>query len=228
MKVSFSEVENIFTTYLVWSESRELLWYRKAWSVLDYGGLTKFTNNVDKSRVIIRAFTLILIYNEFCQLAFKVGCCYGFDYWEETSNINAFRLGQIYGKDDELNDSIDDEDVSHYIKKFNEEYGYEMFLNSMFMNLVYEERYNVIFCLTDNMEGREVDIFISMYLATFVDYGDDNETEIYEMQIKGNKELSDFEKYLSDIEEYRDEITDSCDSMEAWDWVLAGTYRVEF
>ncbi len=76
MNLEIDEVVGIFESYNVWLGDRETLWYKKAWLALEKGGLTSYENLLEKSLVLIRAFTLIMIYMEYCELAFEEYCSY--------------------------------------------------------------------------------------------------------------------------------------------------------
>ena len=71
MKIMFEEVEHIFESYEVWYDGREILWYEKAWLALEKAGLTAYNNILEGTVVILRVFTLIMIYMEYCELTFE-------------------------------------------------------------------------------------------------------------------------------------------------------------
>jgi hypothetical protein len=59
------------TLFRVWTDTRELLWAEKCWGYLDKRGLTAYSNEVAKVRVLIRLMSLAEIYREFCDRAWE-------------------------------------------------------------------------------------------------------------------------------------------------------------
>lgn len=128
--------------------------YRKAWNALEKGGLTSYANSTENDLIVIRACTLIMIYMEFCDLVFGEDCAYCFSYCAEDLGIGIFRMGQIVGR------FYPDEDFSWFNE---EEYG----LDSVFKELVFNERYAVVDCLINNIgEYKEATAYVAMYLDT--------------------------------------------------------------
>jgi len=180
---------------VVWCGGREILWYQKAWSALEKEGLTSYDNSIKRTIVLIRVFTLIMIYQEFCDLAFEEHFYYEFCDWQEHSGLSAFRIGQIIGK------VFKDIDFSEY----DESEDFEA-LESAFLMLVENERVKVVDSLIKNSgEGAESTLFVSMYL-TCVNMLDDEEEWLNEQEQEKSKlsteELNDYEKYEEDIKKY--------------------------
>lgn len=232
MRLKFAEVKEIFESYGIWSGGKEILWYEKAWKTLDRGGLTSYKNSIERALVIIRVFTLILIYSEFCELAFgEISYCEFID-WEEDSGLNAFKLGQVAGMVPELRDIYDDEFWDYYCNKYRDNYDFKEVLDILFFDLVERQRYKVFDGLADNIGvGRECDIYVSMYLATIIipeSEGDIRRVDAPQSNHDWStiKQLTDYEKYESEIERYYEEILSAGEYTEAWSWALSGTYRI--
>jgi len=115
----------------VWIGQPELAWARKAWAALERRGLTLFSNELERTRVLIRAMALGTIYREFCDLAFD-------DAWDTE-----FKLDD---DDDEsgllesaLYSLIDDE-RGDICKALCEEFGGESMLFVSLCNSMYHEK----------------------------------------------------------------------------------------
>lgn len=242
MKLKFDEAKEIFESYKVWSGNKELFWYQKAWKALDKGGLTLYKNSIERSLVIIRVFTLILIYKEFCDLAFGEYCAYEFPDWEDASGLNAFKLGEIVGASKELGiyidcDDFDDEYWDYYYDKYGYDTGYNMALDDILLELVLSQRYIVFDCLAENIgdtrQGAEFTIFVSMYLATITMAEDEEDMDIDNIdELQNNnvlldtEELSDYERYEREIDKYYEEIFEICENSDALNWIYERTYII--
>lgn len=208
MRVSFDDVRNIFDNYTVWAGGKAIHWYKKAWSLLDKGGLTTYQNDIEYTNVIIRAYTLTMVYMEFCQLAFDEYCCYDFSYWEEESGLSQFRIGQLSNK------LLDDEELLE--------------LDDAFQGLVEYERIKVVDCLLKNIgPGGENTIFVYMYL-TAVDMCDEGTLEDDDSDCSCD-DVSEYDSYEKEVDLYYEEIVNDVTSekLGAYDWLSEGTYRLE-
>lgn len=206
MILEFCEVVDIFENYNVWIGDRETLWYRKAWMALEKEGLTTYKNLLDKSLVLIRVFTLIALYMEFCELAFEEKCYYEFQDWEETTELTGFRVGQLASK------LLEDEDFANH-----DDYDA---LQDALIELVDCQRDKVVDCLIKNIgKGGESTIFVCMYL-TCCSVTDEDEEFM--------EELTAEEKYEKDIEDNYDGIVNypSPSKMRAFEWLSQGTYKL--
>jgi hypothetical protein len=207
MRVDFDEVKSIFDNYLIWVGGKAINWYKKAWSLLEKGGLTTYQNDLEYNNVIIRAYTLAMIYMEFCELAFDEYCDYDFTDWEEHEELNQFKIGQLSIK------LLDDDDCIE--------------LDDAFKGLVEHERIKVVDCLVKNIgAGGESTVFVYMYL-TAMDMNDEDDYGDEDTDYSG-EDISEFVRYERDIEIYYGEIVNDITSekMEAYDWLLQGTYRL--
>lgn len=209
MRVGFDEVENIFDNYTIWAGGKAIHWYKKAWSLLEKGGLTTYQNDLEYTSVIVRAYTLAMVYMEFCDLAFDEYCCYDFTDWEEESELSQFRIGQLSNK------QLDDDECSE--------------LDDAFKGLVEHERIKVVDCLVKNIgPGGESTIFVYMYL-TAVDMDDEEDIEDEDSDCS-NDEVSEYDRYERETDLYFGEIVNDVTSekMVAYDWLSQGTYRLRF
>ena len=230
MKLEFDEIVDIFESNKVWSGTIGIIWYGKAWAALEKAGLTSYENAIDRTMVYIRMFTLIMIYNEFCELAFDEHFDYEFYNWGETAGISSFRIGQLVSR------VIEDEDYSDYY----EDEEYEA-LQCAFIDIVDSERGNVVDALIKNIgEGGESTILVSMYLTCgdmsiyedeCLDMDEDDEwiedDEDYCPE-PVEEDMTDYEKYEKDIEKYYGDVVNdvTLDKLAAFNWLAQGTYRI--
>lgn len=221
MKIMFEEVEHIFESYEVWYDGREILWYEKAWLALEKAGLTAYNNILEGTVVILRVFTLIMIYMEYCELTFEESFFYEFPDWQEYSGLSAFRIGQLAARE------LVNQDFCEY-----DEFDDEEALETSFMDLVEKERYAVVDSLIKNIgEGGVSTIFVTKYLTCCDMSNDENEYFDMEEEVRPKnaaKELTEYEKYENDIEQYYKMIVNdiSYQNMASFSWLSEGTYRL--
>lgn len=221
MKIMFEEVEHIFESYEVWYDGREILWYEKAWLALEKAGLTAYNNILEGTVVILRVFTLIMIYMEYCELTFEETFFYEFPDWQEYSGLSAFRIGQLAARE------LVNQDFCEY-----DEFDDEEALETSFMDLVEKERYAVVDSLIKNIgEGGVSTIFVTKYLTCCDMSNDENEYFDMEEEVRPKnaaKELTEYEKYENDIEQYYKMIVNdiSYQNMASFSWLSEGTYRL--
>jgi hypothetical protein len=166
----FEDVRHIFESYEVWYDGREILWYEKAWLALEKAGLTAYNNILEGTVVILRVFTLIMIYMEYCELTFEESFFYEFPDWQEYSGLSAFRIGQLAVR------KLENQDFCEY-----DEFDDEEALETAFTDLVEKERYAVVDSLIKNIgEGGVSTIFVTMHL-TCCDMSND-ENEYFDME----------------------------------------------
>jgi hypothetical protein len=215
MKLVFEEVAQEFDRYRIWHGGREICWYKKAWMVLAEKGLTTYKNPFEKNIIIIRSYTLMMIYMEFCELAFKESFEYEFPDWKENEELSQFRIGQM------TKTFWNDEEHLLY-----EDYSDDDALDVAFMELVEEQRITVIDGLIDNVKYFPDDLFVWMYLTchNMRDFEVTSENSIFEAE-----SANEFKLYENDIEEYYRPIIDKMGSEEeqAYHWLIAGTYRIK-
>jgi hypothetical protein len=145
MNIKFKEISGIFESYGMMFSGMELHWYETAWKALEKEGLTSFEDIRDKTAILIRPFTLIMMFREFCRLAAGGSLSYDFENWEEISGINPDELKKM---SDEVSDAGGKSDL--------------------FLKLVENERSMVFEALIKNVfRGGVNTLFVCMYLACF-------------------------------------------------------------
>jgi hypothetical protein len=95
--------------FRVWTDARELLWAEKCWGYLDKRGLTAYSNEVTKVRVLVRLMSLAEIYREFCDRAWEEQYDCELVAWASELDLNRFRLAQCVGPTFDGN-TVDDDD----------------------------------------------------------------------------------------------------------------------
>lgn len=219
MKFEFSDVIHIFENYKIFVESRENLWYEKSWKALDNEGLTSYENLIEEYTVIIRAYTLIMLYMEFSDLVFGETCYYKFDNWEEISGLSSFRIGQIASKILEGKDYFECDE-------------YEA-LQYVFRDMVFKERDVVVDALTRNFFRGKSEILVALFLTVQGEQNEEYEGKDLDEELEANslnyiKKLTDYEQYQKEIdEEYYTIINDiTSDKLKVYSWLDEGTFIV--
>ena len=94
--------EDIFR---VWrSQTRkELDWANTAWIALSRGGLTKYSDELEKTRVLVRFVALGAIFREFCELSRDEIFDTDPSEWADSLEISPIRIGQGLGPDYQRN-----------------------------------------------------------------------------------------------------------------------------
>jgi len=139
----------------VWIGQPELAWARKAWGALERRGLTLFSNELERTKVLIRAMTLGTIYREFCDLAFDDAWDTEYLIWSEEMGLSSFRVAQLIGDDPEFDPDDDapesslldsalysliDNEREDICKALCEEFGGESMLFVVLCNSMYHEK----------------------------------------------------------------------------------------
>lgn len=68
--LKYEDVSDIFDAGRIWCGSYEKYWYQYAWSILIEQDLTCYSTEIERYKIMSYAFTLIDIYNEFCNVTF--------------------------------------------------------------------------------------------------------------------------------------------------------------
>lgn len=66
--VSWEEIKPIIDNFCIWVDQPEISWFRKAWTSLEAEGLTNYTTDVERHRVLIRGIALGVMYGGYCDL----------------------------------------------------------------------------------------------------------------------------------------------------------------
>lgn len=107
MKVSYNEISGIFENRTIWTDGYEEYWYQKAWSVIDSAGGNQYDNDREYYDVVLRAATLLFIYEDFCGYAFDEHC--GHSYNEDVHElISDVVIGQLLAQNVDLVELIED------------------------------------------------------------------------------------------------------------------------
>ena len=67
--LSYNDVEDMFYCNSIWTARVELYWFRHAWSLLEEHGMTSYSNQKERYKVMLYAVALIDTYWRFCYLA---------------------------------------------------------------------------------------------------------------------------------------------------------------
>lgn len=94
--ITYAEVRDLFASERLWSGERELIWYEWCWSVLEKHGLTKCSNSYETAIVFVRAYVLIFIYAELCELLADLP--FEYEVFPDEDCISPMTLGYILAK----------------------------------------------------------------------------------------------------------------------------------
>ena len=132
----------------VWIGQPELAWARKAWAALESRGLTLFSNELERTRVLIRAMALGTIYREFCDVAFDDAWDAEYLIWADEMGLNSFRVAQLIGNDPEFSPDDDSDESS--------------LLEAALYSLIDDERGEICKALCEGFDGESM-LFVSLY-----------------------------------------------------------------
>ncbi len=138
------EAEKLFDA---WGSDAEHDWARKAWEHIETSGLTRYTNDVERTRVLIRMVALAALYHSWWRTVDVEGSVELIN-WSGELQISSFRVAQLAGVDfsPELDQS--------------EEELYEEAVRT----LVEQEHSNILGALLAGF-GDETELFISLWLS---------------------------------------------------------------
>jgi hypothetical protein len=209
------------TLFLVWTDARELLWAERCWGYLDKRGLTAYSDEIERVRVLVLLMSLAEIYREFCDLAWEEEYDCALTVWASDLDVNRFRLAQCVGPTFEA-DEVDDDDELY---------------RAALVNLAKDARREVYNVLTQEF-GSESDLFVSLWnTVEFQREEDDTDVEdnededhpgplTAEHRIGPERTrpvgteinwLEDAETILSDVTPHK---------MRAYEWIAGGMHRV--
>lgn len=107
----WEDVEGMFDH---WAGKPEFHWARNAWSALGKAGLTLFSDQIERTAVMVRIMTLATIYREFCHLAFYEEMdSPDYAWWADSLGISPFRIAQIVGRGFERGEADDCDESEH-------------------------------------------------------------------------------------------------------------------
>ena len=206
--IEFSEVESIFEG--IWCESRQMFWFEMAWDALTKQNLTTVDDEKNEILVYIRALTLYMIYEEFCDLVFEEYCEYDCYYEKIKDYVSEFQVGRLYGE--------------RYKDKFTDDVDYACCC------LAESERRNVMSALLKDFD--ESKIFLGMYLTVYTPYSwlDQEEDDDDYYVEDGDCVIDTYEKYCSEIKNKANDLCNSLDinmmDLYGYSWICEGTYKV--
>lgn len=78
MKLSWTDVKDVFQEYTVWTHNQEMGWFEGVWSILDQKGLTIWNSAVEKLAVYNRIYGVVWIFHNFCAAGFEEDASFDF------------------------------------------------------------------------------------------------------------------------------------------------------
>lgn len=95
---------------IVWNCATKVNWAKQAWAFITETGLANYTNEIERTQVIVRLLALAGIYADFYELAFEDGFQPDFSEWAEILDLSPLRVGQLIGRNPEWIEDPDDGD----------------------------------------------------------------------------------------------------------------------
>lgn len=95
-RITYAEVRDLLASEHLWSGEGELIWYEWGWSVLEKHGLTKCSNSYETAIVFVRAYALIFIYAELCELLADL--TFEYEVYPDEESLSPVALGYILAK----------------------------------------------------------------------------------------------------------------------------------
>lgn len=94
--LALDDVRHVFKT--IWCSGYEEYWYQNAWNILQRQKMTRYTNERERCKVLLRAVTISMVYEDFCKVYSDELPSY--DYGDELlDDIPELVLGQLYGSE---------------------------------------------------------------------------------------------------------------------------------
>ena len=96
----------------IWMAGSEVAWAKAAWSALEKKGLAKYSNEVERTIVLIRFVILAVMYREFCHVSgLEEEEEPEFGDWADALEISQFRLGQLASREFETSETSENDAV---------------------------------------------------------------------------------------------------------------------
>lgn len=90
----------------IWLAGSEVEWAKAAWGVLERKGLSAYSGDIERTRVLVRFLALAVMYREFCHASgLEEGNEPLYGDWAETLEISPLRLGQLVGSEFEVSET---------------------------------------------------------------------------------------------------------------------------
>lgn len=200
--LTWDEIESAAArAFSIWTGQPELRWAKEAWQILSDAGLAAYEGELDRHRAIIRFLALAGIYSDWCAAAWGEYSDLQCSYWTEGLDVNAFRLGQLVGADEdsedgELDDNVLTEEALH--------------------RLADAARPDVVRALLGHF-GTASGLFLSLWRSMDFPHDeiDDQENEEDDWDDEGSRDTPTDDAILN-------EITD--EKLRAFDWTQDGCY----
>jgi len=156
----------------VWSDGRELEWAKKSWEALAKRGLTSYSNQIEKTVVMIRLMTLAAIYRDFCEESFCGTKEPEYTCWADDLSLSTFRVAQCAGAEFHKDKDTDDKGLSE----------------SALLELMETARSEIHKVLLAEFGGDSL-LFVSLWNT--VDYSRDEDLEAFENDGEGTEVKQD-------------------------------------
>ncbi len=202
--VNFSDLEEIFIRHTVWSDEWDLAWYEYAWHVFSEENKIRYTDDMQRATIVLQAYALIVIYVEFCHIAFGMPMNKDFSDWEDESGISTFLLGRL------VQETLEDKDVPE---------------DEAFNILVDEMRSTVMGTLFGKAGFRdEVHLLVSMF-ASSPELEYEYDTDKLEEDPASYKRYELLERI---VDENYSEILENISSemLEVYSWLSQGSHQI--
>jgi len=112
-QVSWEDVKKAANAaFDLWHDSGELAWAETAWAHLTAAGLTTFSSDAERHRVLVRFLALPSFYRDWSALVDDERRTDCYDYWAESLDIRAFPLAQLLGPDVEISEDTEARQIS--------------------------------------------------------------------------------------------------------------------
>jgi hypothetical protein len=198
--VTWSEVESVLLTLsLGRTHDRSDEWAHEAWVALEKADLTQYSGRVEYHRVLCRGLTLMAMYREFARLAWDEILDVKLVDWATDLGVLPFRLGQIVGCEENLDDDSDADDL------FRE--GLRQVVDS--------ERFDVYHALLGHFDGESM-VFASLYATSWESSWVEGSEALSLVEILAN------DKCLPELLAF-----EGFGKMPAFEWVTEGMPRLD-
>ncbi len=158
-RVTWKDVSDAASSmFRIWSGQPELRWGRAAWKVLGRRGLTEYSDEIERTKVLVRLMSLVTMYQEFCGLAWEEWHEPEYEMWATELGMSPFRIGQL---------------VSPEFQRDTEEET-ERLVEQALADLVEKARAEVYEALTNGFSGDSM-LFVSLWKSN----GSDKDVDPY-------------------------------------------------
>ena len=99
-RVTWKDVSDAASSmFRIWSGQPELRWGRAAWKALGRRGLTEYSDEIERTKVLVRLMSLVTMYQEFCGLAWDEWHEPEYGLWATELGISPFHMEQLVGSE---------------------------------------------------------------------------------------------------------------------------------